>query len=45
MQWDFGHSGKLQNLQGNYLQCSNLYSKMTDLRAGKSSTACHFDAP
>ena len=22
MQWDFGHSGNLQNLQGNYLQCS-----------------------
>ena len=21
MQWDFGHSGNLQNLQGNYLQC------------------------
>ena len=23
MQWDFGHSGNLQNLQGNYLQCRN----------------------
>ena len=22
MQWDFGHSGNLQNLQGNYLQCT-----------------------
>ena len=22
MQWDFGHSGNLQNLQGNCLQCS-----------------------
>ena len=22
MQWDFGHSGNMQNLQGNYLQCS-----------------------
>merc|ERR1712155_333073 len=21
MHWDFGHSGNLQNLQGNYLQC------------------------
>ena len=24
MQWDFGHSGNLQNLQGNYLQCNPL---------------------
>ena len=32
MQWDFGHSGNLQNLQGNYLQC----------RANSSS--CHKDA-
>ena len=24
MQWDFGHSGNLQNLQGNYLQCTYL---------------------
>ena len=22
MQWDFGHSGNLQNLQANYLQCA-----------------------
>ena len=22
MQWDFGHSGNLQNLQGNCLQCN-----------------------
>ena len=22
MQWDFGHSGNLQNLQGNCLQCT-----------------------
>ena len=26
MQWDFGHSGNLQNLQGNYLQCSSHYA-------------------
>ena len=26
MQWDFGHSGNLQNLQGNYLQCNFLHS-------------------
>ena len=24
MQWDFGHSGNLQNLQGNCLQCMQL---------------------
>ena len=23
MQWDFGHSGNLQNLQGNCLQCKH----------------------
>ena len=26
MQWDFGHSGNLQNLQGNCLQCTSLFS-------------------
>ena len=26
MQWDFGHSGNLQNLQGNYLQCMTKWS-------------------
>ena len=25
MQWDFGHSGNLQNLQGNYLQCTQFF--------------------
>ena len=24
MQWDFGHSGNLQNLQGNCLQCESI---------------------
>ena len=30
MQWDFGHSGNLQNLQGNYLQCTSENSITTE---------------
>ena len=31
MQWDFGHSGNLQNLQGNCLQCSEFGSYLNNI--------------
>ena len=33
MQWDFGHSGNLQNLQGNYLQCMHDKSLCQEMKA------------
>ena len=45
MQWDFGHSGNLQNLQGNYLQCVKFISCTRPLinwrGCGQTGTLCH----
>ena len=39
MQWDFGHSGNLQNLQGNYLQCG--FTHVPDLHSVLMSFSAH----